>query len=356
MKKLVGSDIGSFVFDPALRTITFSGLPEINLANILVVTNVTSGMMLYNFADAALGGSYVNGALILEAATESMSATDVLQIWVDVPIEVPVAVESAPLSATYTWDVNLASVFGEYPLVDANGLKCSAVWGPRRTVFGVLFGANSELRVDCTGMSSVTIQVEGSWSGVLQVEGSVNGGSFSPINVVDTQNSQVANRTNITVGGVFTACCAGMKSVRVRFSVVYYALSQPNVTLCAAPERSIGMTQPTTDWQLYASIGSSQLYTPAHTELGQWPQDPTISPNQPSSYVSPKFAQYPQRFRRLRVESGGSERLPFAQEPGTNKLIASVPDVYSKVEELLLQQQITNKLLALAFKLSIPDS
>ena len=75
MKQLIGSDLGSTVFDPVAGTIAFSGLPDLTLANVLVVTNVTAGVMLYNFADPALGGSLTGNVLALECATTAMAAT-----------------------------------------------------------------------------------------------------------------------------------------------------------------------------------------------------------------------------------------------------------------------------------------
>ena len=90
MKQLVGSDRGAFAFDPVAGTIAFSGLPDLTLANVLVVTNVTAGVMLYNFADPAMGGSLTGNVLSLEGATTGMAATDTLQVWVDVPAETPV--------------------------------------------------------------------------------------------------------------------------------------------------------------------------------------------------------------------------------------------------------------------------
>lgn len=85
MKKLVGSDIGTAAFDAAAGTITFAGIPAITLANILVITDVTAGVMLYNFADASLGGVLTGSTLYLELDTAGLNSTDVLQCWLDLP-------------------------------------------------------------------------------------------------------------------------------------------------------------------------------------------------------------------------------------------------------------------------------
>lgn len=75
---------------------------------------------------------------------------------------------------------------------------------------------------------------------------------------------------------------------------------------------------------------------------------PTVNPTQPTAYVEPKFANYPQRFRRLRVEAGGSERLPFAQEPDTNRMVVATPDLYRIQEEQLLVLMDIRNLLKLS--------
>jgi hypothetical protein len=87
MKKLLGQDTsGTYTFNPTAKTVTFSGLSQqITLANILLITNVTANTIIYNFASSTTGAvSFVNNVLTLDYDTTSMSATDVLQIYIDV--------------------------------------------------------------------------------------------------------------------------------------------------------------------------------------------------------------------------------------------------------------------------------
>jgi CRISPR/Cas system endoribonuclease Cas6 (RAMP superfamily) len=87
MKKLLGQDTsGTYTFDPTAKTVTFSGLSQqVTLANILLITNVTANTIIYNFASSTTGAvSFVNNVLTLDYDTTSMSATDVLQIYIDV--------------------------------------------------------------------------------------------------------------------------------------------------------------------------------------------------------------------------------------------------------------------------------
>ena len=87
MKKLLGTDLtGSYTFNPAANTITFSGLRQnISLQNILLITNTTANTIIYNFADSTTGAvSFNNNVLTLDYNTSAMASTDKLQIYVDV--------------------------------------------------------------------------------------------------------------------------------------------------------------------------------------------------------------------------------------------------------------------------------
>ena len=57
--------------------------PTITLDQILLVTNVTSNTIIYNFADLTRGGYLQGNVLVLSASTASMLNTDRLQIFVD---------------------------------------------------------------------------------------------------------------------------------------------------------------------------------------------------------------------------------------------------------------------------------
>ena len=59
------------------------GYPNITLDQILLVTNVTDNVIIYNFADPTKGGNLTGNILSLSADTSSMSNTDRLQIFVD---------------------------------------------------------------------------------------------------------------------------------------------------------------------------------------------------------------------------------------------------------------------------------
>lgn len=73
--------ITNYTFDASAQTITFGDYAGITLDNVMLITNVTDQVIIYNFADSSKGGSVATNVLTLEYDTTSMSDTDDLQIW-----------------------------------------------------------------------------------------------------------------------------------------------------------------------------------------------------------------------------------------------------------------------------------
>ncbi len=81
MKKL----ITNYAFDHTTGTITLPDYSEVELERLLLITNVTTGVMLYNFADPTLGATPSANTFDLETDTSGMTSGDTLQIWYDDP-------------------------------------------------------------------------------------------------------------------------------------------------------------------------------------------------------------------------------------------------------------------------------
>lgn len=79
MRKL----IENYSFNPATRQITLIDNENITNDKLLVITNTTDGIMLYNFADSVLRGSISGNVITLAFDTAAMSSTDSIQIWVE---------------------------------------------------------------------------------------------------------------------------------------------------------------------------------------------------------------------------------------------------------------------------------
>ena len=73
--------VTNYTFDKTAKTITFGDYGSITLDSILLITNVTDNIIIYNFADPALGGTVATNVLTLTYDTSAMSNTDDLQIF-----------------------------------------------------------------------------------------------------------------------------------------------------------------------------------------------------------------------------------------------------------------------------------
>jgi hypothetical protein len=77
MKKIILPD-NKYTFDASARTITFT--EDIVFKHLLLITNITDSIIIYNFACDGFGGSITGRVLTLDYDTTSMSDSDLLQI------------------------------------------------------------------------------------------------------------------------------------------------------------------------------------------------------------------------------------------------------------------------------------
>lgn len=83
--------VQNYTFDKTTKTITFSDYGSLNLDQVLLVTNVTDNIIIYNFADPTLGGSMSSNQLTLEYDTTSMDDNDDLQIFIEDHVQPAIA-------------------------------------------------------------------------------------------------------------------------------------------------------------------------------------------------------------------------------------------------------------------------
>lgn len=79
MKKLVSN----YSFNAAAKQITLSDYTSINLESLLLITNVTDNIIIYNFAGQGKGATISGNVLTLDYDTTTMSDSDDLQIFID---------------------------------------------------------------------------------------------------------------------------------------------------------------------------------------------------------------------------------------------------------------------------------
>jgi hypothetical protein len=75
--------VDSYTFDPVAKTVTFNEYTTLNHASLLLITNVTVGAIIYNFAKATQVVTIAGNVVTLNPSvvTTGMSATDDLQIF-----------------------------------------------------------------------------------------------------------------------------------------------------------------------------------------------------------------------------------------------------------------------------------
>jgi len=81
MKRL----ITAYTFDASAKTISFDDYASINLERVLLITNATDQIIIYNFADTAKGGTVSTNVLTLDHNTTAMDDADKLLIYYDDP-------------------------------------------------------------------------------------------------------------------------------------------------------------------------------------------------------------------------------------------------------------------------------
>ena len=72
-----------YTFNASAKTVTFNVTETVTLNRILLITNVSTNAIIYNFANPLQGGVIANNVLTLDFDTTSMSNSDSLQIFLD---------------------------------------------------------------------------------------------------------------------------------------------------------------------------------------------------------------------------------------------------------------------------------
>jgi hypothetical protein len=364
MKRIIGTDVGSYLFQPGLAgqgRIALLGTPHLALEQVVMVTDVTRGEILYSAAAGiGSGTAFTDGLLTLGADTSESDASNRIQIIVDVPDVVRFADGDAPndLSvfggrAQETIDGNLANVFGSASLVvPGGGLRVTNEFKDQR-VAGVLRVLGDTLAIDCSGCATVAIQVAGTWAGTLLFEASTDGGNFAAVSGVPAVGAAAVAST--TASGLWRFQTAAFVRIQVRVSA--YTSGAPFVCLVASRlpanllpvtgSQSALLSQKTTsleantyDTNMAAVLGIVSLVRTIVTDNAVAPSAPTL----PTTYVSRAFASWPQLYPRLRVEIGGDQRLPLAQQIGTNELKVVLPtNVVNLLEEISMHLALLNQ-------------
>lgn len=83
MKILIGVDFGSYTFNATEKTVTLNGLNPIELEQVLLITNVNTNTVIYQFNKVGYGGTIATNVITLDFNTSVMNNSDSLQIFID---------------------------------------------------------------------------------------------------------------------------------------------------------------------------------------------------------------------------------------------------------------------------------
>jgi hypothetical protein len=75
--------VENYTFNSSTKQVTLTDYTSISLESVLLITNVTDNIIIYNFADPAKGGSVSGNILTLDYDTSTMSNGDALQIFIE---------------------------------------------------------------------------------------------------------------------------------------------------------------------------------------------------------------------------------------------------------------------------------
>jgi hypothetical protein len=147
--------IATYTFDASAKTITFA--PAITLKGLLLITNVTDGIIIYNFADPALGGVMPADVLTLDYNTSTMDDADDLQIWYDDAVA-SVPVTNANLDVLLSTRTKPADQ--QHAIIDSGSCAITAALTAKQN-----YGAYTAL--DVTNLQSLANSATAGWKSAV---------------------------------------------------------------------------------------------------------------------------------------------------------------------------------------------
>jgi hypothetical protein len=348
MKQLLGKDNnGKYYFNPASKTITFFDI-VFTQEQLLTITNTTDGTLIYVFADNTLGGTLDQGILTLTYNTTSMSDTDKLQIYIDVPSSTSypvgnttVNIDGSSVDKLPIFSDQIENVFGNTYLKGfSGGLKVEDGFYDQ-SFNGTIITGNSQFGANFNGKSVAVIQLDGTFAGTITFEGTANGGTWIAINGQALGGTSGVS-TSTTVG-IFRFNVTGLTGIRCRYTAYTSGQCVITINISSAPTGTFPpiATQATGDANLATVFGGGTVISPTAIPIPIVPLAPTTN----AGAVGNLFNMLPSIYPKLRVEASGSERLPLAQEKNTNRLQVVNSDSDNYLRQILTALKVQNCLL-----------
>lgn len=109
MKQIVGIDnFGAYTFNAASKTITITGINTLTLNQLLLITNVTKNIVVYQFNSVTKGATISGNVITLTFDTTTHADTDKMQIIVDYA-ELSRGVQFASVRATASGNTSIVA-------------------------------------------------------------------------------------------------------------------------------------------------------------------------------------------------------------------------------------------------------
>ena len=166
--------VTNYTFSAAAKQITFTDYPSLKLDQILLVTNVTDNVIIYNFADPTAGGTLAGNVLTLLYNTTTMSNTDRLQIFID----------------------DLVT-----PSTEASLTAVQVKIDSTNTLLNVLTGKNETINIDVSSINLNTDQIESKLDNIDSEIASIYGVVDNVEPLLDTTNSRLQTIATQTAFG-----------------------------------------------------------------------------------------------------------------------------------------------------------
>ena len=233
--------MGSYTFSPATQQVMLWGFASLDLEQVLLITNVTSNVIIYDFSDPLKGGALAGNVLTLDYNTSAMGSGDSLMIFVSIPTVVnddcctrrdgAMALgEKAPISQNereqsnydqvyeqLTYDTNMERILGKEILVNQARLKVEGITAPDFILSGAMWEANREVICNLSGHSTGTVQLSGTWAGTVTFYGTLDYTSWQTLTGSNINASTTAAATT-TTNGLFVFPVGGLRAFKASFT------------------------------------------------------------------------------------------------------------------------------------------
>jgi hypothetical protein len=298
--------IKNYSFDKTSKTVTCTDFLGLSLDRLLLITNVTTNTIIYQFNNPALGGAVASNVLTLAYDTSAMHSSDKLQIIYDCATGDPLYDAVTPTSsavqgttaagATDTGNpVKVGGVYLTTPPTLTNGQRGDlqvdsqgrllvntaplaaatdsvATQGAVTELTSLSAGAlNADLvpSTDVTPYRAFSLQVTGTWAGTISIQASDDNGTWANLGTTVKDSTQTfLTAGNFTSNGTFSGPLAH-KYLRVR--MLAYTSGTANGVLelftvgasmplqMVTASTAIGAGVPTTAFYMGVTDGSSNL-------------------------------------------------------------------------------------------------